>query len=81
MGVVNVDVGGNIVGGCNLIATEHGRCGLSGMQKLWSAVLSLYGMLECELCCELLLLLNMAPMVVLHAKDYGVSSAECLVGV
>ena len=29
-------------------------------------VLSLYGMLKCELCCELLLLLNIAHMVVLH---------------
>ena len=50
------------MGGYNLIATEHGRCGLSCMQKLWSPqrVLSLYGMLKCELCCELLLLLNIA---------------------
>ena len=43
--------------------TEHGRqvC-LAYMQKLWSAsaVLDLYGMLEFKLCCENLLLLNMA---------------------
>ena len=46
------------------VATEHGRYGLSCMQKLRSAlvVLSLYGMLECQLCCELLLLLNKAHM-------------------
>ena len=72
--MVNADVYENIVGGCNLTATEHGRYGVSGMQKVWSAVLSLYGMFECELRCELLLL---APMVVLYAED-GVSSAECL---
>ena len=32
---------------CNVVATEHGRYGLSCMQKLWSAwaVLGLYGML------------------------------------
>ena len=35
------------------------------MQKLWSvqAVLSLYGMLECMLCSEILLLLNMADIL------------------
>ena len=33
------------VGGCNVVATEHGRCDLCCIQKLWSAwtVLSLYG--------------------------------------
>ena len=25
-----------VVGGCNVVATEHGRYGLSSMQKLWS---------------------------------------------
>ena len=36
-----------VVGCYNAVATEHGRYGLSCMQKLWSAqaVLSLYGML------------------------------------
>ena len=50
---------------CNAIATEHGRCGLSCMQKLWGAqaVLSLYGMLECKLCCEIVLLLNVADVL------------------
>ena len=43
-----------------VIGTEHGRYGLSCMQKLCSAqaVLGLYVMLECKLCCEILLLLN-----------------------
>ena len=27
----------HVVCGCNLIATVHGKCGLSCMQKLWSA--------------------------------------------
>ena len=40
--------------------------------------MSLYGMLEYELCCELLLLLN---MVALHTEGCGVSSAECYVDV
>ena len=54
----------SVAGGCNLIATDHGRRGLSYIKKLWSpwAVLSLYGMLKCEFCCELLLLLNMPHM-------------------
>ena len=38
-------------------------------------MLHLYGMLECELCCGLLLLLNMAHMDCLVC---GVSSGECL---
>ena len=38
-------------------------------------------MLECELCCKLLLLLNMVHMVVLYVEGCGVSSAEYLVGV
>ena len=48
------------MGGCNAIATEHRRYGLSCMQKLWSAqaVLSLYGILVCKLCCEIVLLLT-----------------------
>ena len=43
-----------VVGCYNFIATELGRCGSSCMQKLYSAraVLSLYSMLEYELCCE-----------------------------
>ena len=32
------------MGGCNVVATEHGRCSLSCMEKLL-AVLDLYGML------------------------------------
>ena len=49
---------------CNAIATEHGRYGLSCMQKLWNAqaVVSLYGMLECKLWCEIVLLLNVVDM-------------------
>ena len=49
----------------------------------WSAreVLSLYGMLECQLSCELLLLPNMADWVVLFVEGCGVSSALCLVDV
>ena len=66
------------MGGCNTIATEHGRYALSCMQKLWSAqaVLNPYGMLECrsKLCCEILLLLNMAD--ILYAEGCGVSSGE-----
>ena len=48
------------MGGFNAIATEHGRYGLSCMQKLWSAqaVLSVYGMLVCKLCCEVVLQLE-----------------------
>ena len=38
-------------------ATEHGRCGLSRMQKV-----RLYGMLECQLRCEFMLLLNIADV-------------------
>ena len=34
-----------VVGGCYVVAIEHGRCSLSCMQKL-SAVLGLCGMLE-----------------------------------
>ena len=62
------------MGGCNAIAIEHGRHGLSCMQKLWSAqaVLNLYGILECKLCCEILLLMNMAG--ILYAESCGVSS-------
>ena len=26
-----------VVGGCNVVTTEHGRYGLPCMQKLWSA--------------------------------------------
>ena len=63
-----------VLGGCNAIATKHGRYGLSCMQKLWSAqaVLSLYGMLECKLCCEILLLLNIGD--ILYVEGCGVSS-------
>ena len=45
------------VHGCNAIATECDRYDVPCMQKLWSAqaVLSLYGMLERKLCCEILL--------------------------
>ena len=51
-----------VVGGCNLITTEHGRYSLLCMhacrtceehEHCWN----LYGVLKCELCCELLLLL------------------------
>ena len=43
--------------------------------KAWQL---LFGMLEYELCCELLLLLN---MVALHTESCGVSTAECHVDV
>ena len=68
----------HVVDGCNLITTEHGRCGLSCIQKLWSAwaVVNLYGMLECQLCCELLFLLNTAHIwVVIYVEGCWVSSA------
>ena len=53
------------MGCCNAIATEHGRYGQFCMQKLWNtqAVLSLYGMLECMSCSEIVLLLNMANIL------------------
>ena len=53
------------MGCCNAVATEHGRYGQSCMQKLWStqAVMSLYGMLECILCGEIALLLNVADIL------------------
>ena len=35
-------------------------------------------MLECEICCELLSLLNMADMVFSYAEGYGMSSAESI---
>ena len=68
---------GYVVGGCNVVATEHGRYGLSCMQKLWSAraVLGLYGMLGVELCCEILLL-DMAHRVVFYVEGCRMSSAE-----
>ena len=49
------------------------------MQKLCStqAVLGLYGTLECKLCCEILLLLNVAET--LYAEGYGASSGKCIV--
>ena len=53
------------MGDCNAIATEHHRYGPSSMQKLWSAqaVLSLYDMLVCKLCCEIVLLLNVVDIL------------------
>ena len=62
-----------------VIGTEHGRYGLSCMQKLCSAqaILGLYVMLECKLCCEILLLLNVADT--LYVEGCGVSSGECIV--
>ena len=65
MCIVHVDVHAWIVScvvDCyNTIATEHARYGLSCM---WSAqaVLSLYEMLECKLCHEIVLLLNVADI-------------------
>ena len=63
------------LGGCNAIATEDGGYCLSCMQKLWSAqaVPSLYGMLECKLCCEILLL-NMAD--ILYEEGWEMSSVD-----
>ena len=68
-GYVDVHAGrvSYVVGGCNLITTEHGRYSLLCMHacrtcEVHEQCWSLYGVLECELCCELLLLLNMADM-------------------
>ena len=44
-------------------------------------MLSLYGMLECQLCCELLLLLKHSTWLSCMWKAVELSSAECLVGV
>ena len=48
---------------CNVLSMADVVC-LACIQKLWSAwaMLGLYGMLECKVCCEILLLLNMADM-------------------
>ena len=55
------------MGGCNVVAilSMADTVCLDCMQKLWSA-LGLYGTLEFKLCCEILLLLNMADMVVFY---------------
>ena len=68
------------MGCCNAIGTEHGKYGLSCIQKLWSAqaVLSLYGMLESKLCCEILLLLNVADILYMHVEGCVVSSVSAL---
>ena len=71
------------VAACNVVATtEHGIYSYdrSCMQKMWStkALLGLYGKLECQLYCELLLLLNMADMVVFYVEGCGMS-LQCLV--
>ena len=59
-------LGNMVVGCCNgvpILSMADMVC-LDSIQKLWSAwaVLGLYGMLEFKLCCEILLLLNMADM-------------------
>ena len=65
--------------------SEHGRYDLSCMQKLWRAlaVLGLYGMLECTLCFEIILLLNMADiyclLYVMWKAVVGMSSTVCRV--
>ena len=69
------------MGECNVVAIlsmPDVVCLAYIMQKLWSAlaVLDLYGMLEFRLCCEILLLLNMAEMVVSYVKDCRVSNAD-----
>ena len=69
----------HVVSGCNLIATEHGRCGLSCMQNC--------GVHEqcyiCMACWSVSYALNFCCcwtwQVVLYAEGYGVSSAECWV--
>ena len=52
------------MGGCNVVAilSMADVICLECMQKLWSAMLGLYGMLVFKLCCKILLLLNMADM-------------------
>ena len=43
-------------------------------------MLGLYSMLECNLCCEILLLLDMADMgCFFYVEDCGESNAECCV--
>ena len=47
------------MGSCNVVATEHGQ--YKTVECMSSAV-SLHSMLECKLCCEILLLLDMADI-------------------
>ena len=42
-------------------------------------MLGLYSMLECNLCCEILLLLDMADLDCLYVEDCGESNAVCCV--
>ena len=67
-----------VVGGCNVVATEHGRYSLSCMQKLW-AVLGLHGMLGVLsyvvkfYCCWMW---QNLVWIVFYVEGCGVSSAE-----
>ena len=44
---------------CNVVATEHGQ---DKTVECMNSAGSLYSMLECKLCCEILLLLDMADI-------------------
>ena len=59
----------HVVDDCNLIATEHGRCDLSGMQKPWSAwaVQSLWHVVV-----SVMLWTFVAAALVTHAQLCGV---------
>ena len=61
--VVNIDVDGVycVLGGCIVVATEHGRYNLSFMQKL-RAVMDHVVCWKFKLCCEILLLMNVADV-------------------
>ena len=56
------------MGCCNAIATEHGRIRIRSIlyaEAVWcaQAVLSLHSMLQCMLCGEIVLLLNVADIL------------------
>ena len=50
-----------VVGGCNVVATEHGRYSLSCMHNV-SSTGSVWYVGSFKLCCEILFLLNIADM-------------------
>ena len=65
----------HVVVSCNLIGMADVVCLVCRSYGAYEhAVLSLYGMLECEVCCDILLLLNMAHMVVLYVEGWCVTN-------
>ena len=48
-----------VVDSCIVVATKHGQ---DKTIECMSSAVSLYSMLECKLCCEILLLLDMADI-------------------